>query len=148
MSWEIARTFRFEAAHRLPHAPEGHKCRRLHGHSFEVELRVTGELSRPEGWVCDFADLSKAWEPLQEQLDHRYLNEVEGLENPTSEHLAAWVWHRVAPRLPGLKAVVVAETCTTRCAFSGPDRREDRAHARHSGVDIRVKAPHEQERRG
>jgi len=120
VSWEIARRFRFEAAHLLPHAPEGHKCRRLHGHSFEVELRVVGQLAEPEGWVCDFAELAEAWAPLQEQLDHRYLNEVEGLENPTSEHLAAWIWERVVPRFPGLHAVIVAETCTTQCVFFGP----------------------------
>ncbi len=119
MSWEVERRFRFEAAHLLPFAPEGHKCRRLHGHTFEVELRVTGPLSQPEGWVCDFADLAEAWAPLHELLDHRYLNEVEGLENPTSEKLAAWVWERVLPRLPGLRAVSVAETCTTRCVYYG-----------------------------
>jgi len=119
MRWEITRTFRVEAAHLLPHVPEGHKCRRLHGHSFSIELQVGGDRLEPQGWVCDFADLADAWAPLHEQLDHRYLNEVEGLENPTSEHLAAWIWERVAPRLRGLRAVVVAETCTTKCVFRG-----------------------------
>lgn len=120
MSWEINRTFRFEAAHRLPHAPEGHKCRRLHGHSFEVEVSVSGQLSEPEGWVCDFADLKRAWAPLHEQLDHRYLNEIPGLDNPTSELLALWIWTRLKPALPGLTAVRVAETCSVSCIYRGP----------------------------
>jgi 6-pyruvoyltetrahydropterin/6-carboxytetrahydropterin synthase len=117
VSWEISRTFRFEAAHHLPFAPEGHKCRRVHGHSFVVELFVCGELAEPEGWVCDFADLAKAWRPLERQLDHRLLNEVEGLENPTSERLALWIWTRLADTLEGLSAVAVAETCTSRCVY-------------------------------
>jgi 6-pyruvoyltetrahydropterin/6-carboxytetrahydropterin synthase len=117
--WEIARSFRFEAAHSLPHAPAGHKCRRLHGHSFAVTIVVIGELAQPEGWVCDFADLREAWRPLHDLLDHRYLNEIAGLENPTSELLAAWIWERLAPGLPGLAAVEVAETCTARCVYRG-----------------------------
>lgn len=120
MSFEITRSFRFEAAHLLPNAPAGHKCRRLHGHSFVVEITVTGALCEAEGWVCDFGDLARAWAPLHEHLDHRYLNEVEGLENPTSELLAAWIWRRLEPALPGLSAVRVAETCSTSCLYRGP----------------------------
>jgi 6-pyruvoyltetrahydropterin/6-carboxytetrahydropterin synthase len=119
VSFEISRTFRFEAAHRLPHAPEGHKCQRLHGHSFEVTVTVVGPLQQPEGWVCDFAELATAWGPLHEGLDHTYLNEIPGLENPTSELLAAWIWERLTPALPGLARVEVAETCTTRCVYRG-----------------------------
>jgi 6-pyruvoyltetrahydropterin/6-carboxytetrahydropterin synthase len=117
MTWEIARSFRFEAAHRLPHAPEGHKCRRLHGHSFEVTATVSGRLSEPEGWVCDFGDLTRAWEPVSEKLDHRYLNDIAGLENPTSELLAAWIWEKLIVQLPGLSAIEIAETCTSRCLY-------------------------------
>jgi 6-pyruvoyltetrahydropterin/6-carboxytetrahydropterin synthase len=118
MSWEISRSFRLEAAHLLPYAPAGHKCRRLHGHSFEVTVGVKGSsLSQPEGWVCDFGDLARAWNPIHEQLDHRYLNDVPGLENPTSELLAAWLWERLVQALPGLVAIEVAETCTSRCIY-------------------------------
>lgn len=116
---EIFKEFRIEAAHRLPHVPEGHKCARLHGHSFRISLHVRGPVDPRSGWVQDFADLSAAWRPLHDQLDHRLLNEVEGLENPTSEHLARWVWDRVRPALPGLCRVVVHETCTSGCAYEG-----------------------------
>lgn len=117
---EIYKEFVFEAAHRLPHVPEGHKCRRLHGHSFRVEIHVRGEVDPVLGWVRDFADLKEAFEPLYRQLDHRHLNEIDGLENPTSENLAVWIWQRLAPRLPGLSQVVIRETCTSGCIYRGP----------------------------
>ena len=115
---EIFREFTFEAAHRLPGVPEGHKCRRLHGHSFRVEVHVAGEVDPEAGWVMDFADLKAAFAPLHEQLDHHYLNEVPGLANPTSEVLARWIWDRLAGTLP-LTAVVVRETCTSGCVYRG-----------------------------
>lgn len=115
---EIFREFTFEAAHRLPHVPEGHKCARLHGHSYRVELHVQGTVSADTGWVMDFADLKAAFQPLREQLDHYYLNEVEGLENPTSENLARWIWDRLSHSLP-LSAVMVRETCTSGCVYRG-----------------------------
>ena len=118
---EIYKDFRFEAAHRLPNVPAGHKCARLHGHSFRVEVHVAGPLREPEGWVMDFADLKAAWMPLDAVLDHRYLNDVPGLENPTSEVLARWIWQRLAPGLPGLSQVVVRETCTSGCRYTGDD---------------------------
>lgn len=117
---EIFKEFRFEAAHRLPNVPEGHKCSRLHGHSFRVEVHVRGEVDESVGWVCDFADLKAAFEPLHEQLDHRYLNEIPGLENPTSEVLARWIWQRLEPRLDGLSCIVVRETCTSGAVYRGP----------------------------
>jgi len=112
---EICRSYRVEAAHRLPHVPAEHKCARLHGHSFEITLHVTGEVDPRLGWIVDFADIDRAFEPLFAQLDHHYLNEVAGLPNPTSELLARWVLERV--RLPRgrLAAVSIAETCTSRC---------------------------------
>ena len=116
---DIVKEFRLEAAHRLPALPPTHKCHRLHGHSFRVEVRVRGPVDPQLGWVVDFAELSRAWQPLHDVLDHHYLNEVEGLENPTSENLAIWVWQRLAPALPGLAEVVVHETCTARCAYRG-----------------------------
>lgn len=118
---EIWREFTFESAHRLPNVPEGHKCARLHGHSFRVEVHVRGPLDPTFGWVMDFADLKAAWRPLHEALDHRYLNEIPGLENPTSEVLARWVWARLAPVLPGLAEIVVRETCTSGCRYRGED---------------------------
>lgn len=120
MAVEIYKTFWLEAAHRLPNVPEGHKCARLHGHSFRVDIHVSGELGKDSGWVMDFADIKTAFKPLFAQLDHHYLNEVPGLENPTSEHLAIWIWDRLKPELPGLSAVVVAETCTSACIYRGP----------------------------
>jgi 6-pyruvoyltetrahydropterin/6-carboxytetrahydropterin synthase len=120
MRAEIIKEVRFEAAHRLPNVPPGHKCARLHGHSFRVEIHLEGEVDPTTGWVRDFADLKAAFDPLHEALDHRYLNEVPGLENPTSEHLAGWIWARLLPILPGLSAIVVHETCTSRCVFRGP----------------------------
>lgn len=112
----VFREFTFEAAHRLPLVAEGHKCGRLHGHSYRVELHVEGLIGE-DGMVVDFADIKAAWRPLHDLLDHRYLNDVEGLENPTSEHLARWVWHRLDGRLPGLARVVVRETCTSGVSY-------------------------------
>jgi 6-pyruvoyltetrahydropterin/6-carboxytetrahydropterin synthase len=116
---EIFREFTFEAAHRLPNVPDGHKCARLHGHSYRVEIRVGGTVGTESGWVLDFADLKAAFKPLHAQLDHHYLNEVPGLENPTSEVLAKWIWDRLHPGLPGLLEVVVRETCTSGCSYRG-----------------------------
>lgn len=116
---EISKTFHIEAAHRLPNVPAGHKCARLHGHSFVVEIHASGPLDPVLGWVMDFADIKAAFAPLFEALDHRYLNEVEGLQNPTSENLARWIWQRLLPRLPQLCRVVVRETCTSACSFDG-----------------------------
>jgi len=117
----IAKDFTFEAAHLLPHVPEGHKCARLHGHSFGVTVAVEGPVGATTGWVMDFAELRDAWAPLHDQLDHRHLNDVPGLENPTSEVLATWIWDRLAPTLPGLAEITVRETCTSRCTYTGPD---------------------------
>ena len=115
----IFKTFRFESAHRLPNVPEGHKCGRLHGHSYVVEAHVDGPVGATTGWVVDFGDIEAAWKPLDDALDHRFLNEVEGLANPTSENLARWIWARLRPRLPSLTRIVVRETCTTGCVYDG-----------------------------
>jgi len=118
---EIFREFGFEAAHRLPNVPEGHKCARLHGHSFRVEVHVRGEVDPALGWVMDFAEIKAACRPIIDRLDHYYLNEIEGLENPTSEVLARWIWARLKPALPALDRIVIRETCTSGCAYSGED---------------------------
>ena len=116
---DIFKIFTIEAAHRLPNVPEGHKCARLHGHSFRIELRVSGELEPQTGWVMDFADVKAAFEPLYRRLDHHYLNDIEGLDNPTSERLAMWIWERLKPTLPGLSEVIVHETCTAGSRYRG-----------------------------
>ncbi len=115
----LFKEFSFEAAHLLPNVPPGHKCARLHGHSFHVRVTVEGPLGAESGWVMDFADIKAAYAPIHEQLDHRYLNEIPGLENPTSEVLAQWIWRALASALPGLSAIEVRETCTSGCIYRG-----------------------------
>jgi len=116
---EIFREFTIEAAHRLPRMPEDHKCFRLHGHSFRIELWIEGEPNPQTGMLIDFFEVDRAFLPVFDQLDHHYLNEIEGLENPTSENLACWLWERIAPAIPGLSRVVVRETCDTGCVYRG-----------------------------
>jgi 6-pyruvoyltetrahydropterin/6-carboxytetrahydropterin synthase len=116
---ELRKTFQFEAAHRLPNLQPGHKCHRLHGHSFQVELVIEGPVDAHFGWVMDYAEIKQIFRPFWEQLDHNYLNEIKGLENPTSENISKWIWEQVKPQLPLLKEVVVAETCTARCVYRG-----------------------------
>lgn len=115
----IYKEFRIEAAHLLPNVPAHHKCRRLHGHSFLIGVHVAGTPDAATGWIMDFADIGTAFLPLFEQLDHRCLNDIPGLENPTSENLARWVWVRLKPALPALAAVRVGETCTSGCEYEG-----------------------------
>jgi 6-pyruvoyltetrahydropterin/6-carboxytetrahydropterin synthase len=115
---EIYKEFTLEAAHRLPRVPEGHKCGRLHGHSFKVAVHVAGPLDE-HGFVMDYARIAEAFEPLHEELDHNYLNEVPGLENPTTEELARWIWKRLRPALPELCRLVLNETCTSGCIYTG-----------------------------
>lgn len=116
---EIFKIFTIEAAHHLPNVPENHKCRRLHGHSFRIEVHVAGPVQEQSGWIMDFADLSRAFQPIYEELDHHYLNEIEGLQNPTSEILARWIWCKLKPALPALSKVIVRETCTAGCVYHG-----------------------------
>jgi 6-pyruvoyltetrahydropterin/6-carboxytetrahydropterin synthase len=116
---EIFKEFTFEAAHRLPYVPDGHKCGRLHGHSFRVALHVSGPVDPASGWLMDFAEIKASFLPLFEQLDHHYLNEIDGLENPTSENIARWIWDRLKPILPQLAQVVIHETCTSGALYRG-----------------------------
>ncbi len=120
MRVRLSKTFSFEAAHDLPTFPDGHKCRRLHGHSFRFEIVVEGEMDEAKGYLIDYGDLSIAAQPILERLDHRYLNEIEGLANPTSEMVARWIYERVKPKLPMLAAIIVNETCTSACEYRGP----------------------------
>ena len=118
---DIYKEFIFESAHRLPHVPEGHKCGRLHGHSFKVRLYLTGPLGSQSGWVQDFGEIKASFKPYYDLLDHNYLNDIEGLENPTSEVIAVWIWDKMKPILPLLSRVETFETCTSGCIYSGPE---------------------------
>ena len=116
---DIYKSFTFEAAHRLPNVPPDHKCARLHGHSFYVEIHVSGPIDPHIGWVMDFGDIKKAFKPILNRLDHYYLNDIEGLENPTSENVARWIWKNLKPDLPSLAVVKIRETCTSGCVYRG-----------------------------
>lgn len=113
----LFKDFTFESAHRLPHVPKSHKCSRLHGHSFRVRIEITGEIDPHTGWIMDFADLSATLKPILERLDHYYLNDIPGLENPTSEILAQWIWRELKPQLPVLSGVIIKETCIAGCTY-------------------------------
>lgn len=117
MTFELTRRFTVQAAHWLPNVAEGHRCRRLHGHTYCIAIVVAGSLQQPQGWVVDYADVDAVFEPLRAQLDHNCLNYVEGLNNPTSEHVAQWVWERLAPTLAGLYEVSVSENERTLCTY-------------------------------
>ncbi|WP_372005899.1 6-carboxytetrahydropterin synthase QueD [Shewanella sp. 10N.286.51.B8] len=116
---EIYKEFQFEAAHKLPNVPKGHKCARLHGHSFWVRIYVEGEVSEASGWIMDFSVIKDAFMPLYEQLDHNYLNDIKGLENPTSENISIWIWNHLKPLLPELSKIEIKETCTSGCVYVG-----------------------------
>lgn len=116
---ELFKEFTFEAAHLLPRVPEGHKCRRLHGHSFRVALFIRGEVAPHTGWIRDFGEVKRLFQPIYDRLDHHYLNEIPGLENPTSENLCRWIWQEVKPLLPELSRVRVHETCNSGCEYLG-----------------------------
>ena len=116
----LAKSFTFESAHHLPSFPDGHKCRRLHGHSFKVDVIVEGEIPEGQHHLIDYGDISAAVEPIRARLDHYCLNDIEGLEHPTSEVLAAWIWDRLHPQVPLLTEIHVHETCTARCEYRGP----------------------------
>ena len=118
---EIFKVFNCESAHRLPNVPEGHKCGRLHGHSFRIDICVRGPVAEETGWVMDFADIGAAFKPVYEQLDHHYLNEIEGLSNPTSENLSRRIWRQLRPSLPMLSKVAVRETCNSGCIYQGDE---------------------------
>jgi 6-pyruvoyltetrahydropterin/6-carboxytetrahydropterin synthase len=116
---KIFKEFRFESAHRLPNVPEGHKCARLHGHSFLVKVEVEGPIGADTGWVMDFSKIGDAFNPILDRLDHYFLNDIPGLENPTSEVLARWIWNELYPQLAELSSIEIRETCTSGCIYNG-----------------------------
>ncbi|HEY8033232.1 MAG TPA: 6-carboxytetrahydropterin synthase QueD [Methylocella sp.] len=115
----ISQAFRFEAAHLLPNVAAEHRCRRLHGHSYRVELRLEGPVDPVTGFVADFLTIEAAFKPLLERLDHNYLNDIEGLENPTAENIAVWIWEQIKTALPQLTGVVVFETQDCFAEYAG-----------------------------
>ncbi len=119
MRIELRKSFKVDAAHYLPNVPRSHKCRQLHGHCFTVEVAVAGEPDPKHGWVMDYGEITAAVQPLLEQLDHKVLNEVAGLENPTSENIAVWLWKKLKPKLPMLVEVIVAESPTAQAIYRG-----------------------------
>ena len=114
----IFKEFTFEAAHKLPLVPENHKCFNLHGHSFKVKIYIDGQINEM-GWVMDFSELKKICSQYISELDHSYLNEIVGLENPTSENIAVWLWERLRSQLPQLYSIKVMETCNSGCEYYG-----------------------------
>lgn len=118
---EIFKVFRINAAHCLPNVPPGHKCANLHGHSFRIEIHIKGPIDPQLGWVIDFTDIARAFQPLLDQLDHKKLNDIEGLSNPTSENLALWIWKNLKPVLPDLSEVIVQESTESGCIYRGEE---------------------------
>ncbi len=116
---ELSADFTLASARRLPNVTEGHPCGRLHGHTFGVRLVVRGAIDPQSGWVIDFADLANAWAPVHDALDHRLLNEVPGLANPTSENIALWIWKALRVTIPSLVAVEISETGGFRVIYRG-----------------------------
>jgi 6-pyruvoyltetrahydropterin/6-carboxytetrahydropterin synthase len=119
MHVRLSKSFHFEAAHDLPTFPADHKCRRLHGHSFRFDVIVAGEVEPAKGYLIDYGEIKRLADPIVRQLDHYYLNDIEGLSNPTSEVLAKWIWDRLKPALPSLAMIIVHETCTSSCEYGG-----------------------------
>ncbi len=116
---EIYKEFTFDAAHFLPNVPEGHKCKRMHGHTYKIRVVLEGDLDPQTGWLIDFGDIKKIFTPLKEQLDHFTLNDIPGLENPTAENLAVWIWNKLMGELPDLKEIWVSETPSSGCVYRG-----------------------------
>ncbi|HZX57202.1 MAG TPA: 6-carboxytetrahydropterin synthase QueD [Mucilaginibacter sp.] len=115
----IYKTFIFDSAHFLPRVPEGHKCKNMHGHTYRLTVFIDGKLLEPEGWVIDYGDLKANLKPVIDLLDHHCLNEVPGLENPTSEVLAVWLWNKIKPVLPGLIKIELNETASSGVIYEG-----------------------------
>jgi 6-pyruvoyltetrahydropterin/6-carboxytetrahydropterin synthase len=119
MKVELRKSFRFEAAHHLPFAPEGHRCRNVHGHAYVVEVAVEGEVDPKHRWLIDYGEILRICEPVKNQLDHKLINEIPGLESGTAEDLSIFIWNAVVDKLPGLKEVTVRETITSSCSYRG-----------------------------
>lgn len=118
-AFELVHTIRFESARQLTRVPEGHPCGRVYGLAFYLDVHVRGTLDESSGWVFDFDEIRRAFQPLFDQLDHNFLNDIPGLDNPTSERLVAWIWERLAPALPGLVQLTLRENEVSRVIYRG-----------------------------
>lgn len=118
---KLYRAFTFDSAHRLPNLPPTHRCSNLHGHTYRAEIHVESELVPGYDWVVDFGDIKAIVEPVVKELDHCYLNEIPGLENPTSENICKWLWSRIHPKLPILTKIVVQESPDSAAIYVGDD---------------------------
>lgn len=116
---KLVQSFSFEAAHRLPAVPPEHRCYKLHGHSYRVELKLEGPVDASSGFVMDFFELEAVFKPVLAMLDHQYLNEIDGLQNPTVENIAVWIWDRIKPALPLLAGITVYETRDSWVEYAG-----------------------------
>ena len=119
MHVRLTKDFAFEAAQTLPNVPAGHKCGKMHGHSFKLEISVEGEVDPATGWLYDHSCISRSMDPLLEILDHSYLNDIPGLENPTIENMCLWLWEKLEHQLAGLAEIVIHETPSARCSYMG-----------------------------
>lgn len=119
MAMTLFREFTVEAGRYLPHLPAHHPCAHMHGHTFIIQVHVTGETRPDTGWVMDFAELDRLLQDVRRSLDHKVLNEVDGLENPTTEQMARWIWQRLHDRLPGLSRVEIRENPYSGCSYTG-----------------------------
>ena len=115
----VHKEFRFDAAHTLPKTPDGHKCKSLHGHSYKIVVHVKGNVNEENGWVIDFSEIKKIFQPILNILDHSFLNDIEGLENPTSENLAIWIWNKLLPHIPMISKIEISESPTSGCVYEG-----------------------------
>lgn len=118
-AFELVHTIRFESARRLPKTPKDHPCHNVYGLAFYLDVHVLGTLDEATGWVFDFSEIDRKMAPLYARIDHHYLNDIEGLENPTSEVLVRWIWERLAPELPGLTQLVLRENDRSRVIYRG-----------------------------
>ena len=117
----VYKKFHIESARSLPNLPDEHPCSQVHGHSFEIILKVSGELNEKTGFIIDFQEIEDSFDPIRKLLDHAYLNNIKGLENPTSENIVIWIWNKLKPSLPVLSSLEIKESSSTGCIYRGED---------------------------
>jgi 6-pyruvoyltetrahydropterin/6-carboxytetrahydropterin synthase len=119
MRVRLIKEFRFEASHRLAHLSSDHPCYRLHGHSYRVEVEVYGEVDQATGFLVDYGDIKRIVKPIIAQLDHCHLNDIDGMQTTSAEHIVYWTWNQLKPQLPLLSRVILHETDSTSCEYCG-----------------------------
>ena len=115
----IYKIFNIESARSLPNLPDSHPCKNIHGHSFKIKITVSGKINKATGMVLDFNQIDEIFNPIHLLIDHKYLNDIKGLENPSSENLAIWIWKRLKPKLPTIIEIEIKETSETGCIYKG-----------------------------